>query len=121
MKPVPEQRRARRYRVGMDVRFQWSHADHITTGMGRATDFSDISVRLDTDEYVPKGTEVEVRMPWPVHLQSSYPLELVIRGAVIRSGDGFSVLQIGRYEFRTCGPYSFDQATLSGGSCNIVG
>jgi hypothetical protein len=120
MKRVSEQRTANRYTITLDVSFRWSEGDRTCQGAGLTKELSQNSVRLLTDEPMLKGTKMELRISWPVPLQSVYPLELLVRGVVVRSGDGFTVVGVSNYEFRTSGSFSFDQTVCRGASCNML-
>jgi hypothetical protein len=63
---------------------------------------------------------VELRIEWPFLLQGVCPLELQVWGRVLRSDDQGTVVRMSRYEFRTCGARSFDQASASEVNWNIV-
>jgi hypothetical protein len=84
-------------------------------------DLSDEAVRFENDGEVPRGVEVELRIAWPFRLQSVCPLELVVRGPVVRSGADGAVLKMKSFEFRTCGERSFDQTASLGTLCNVLG
>jgi len=54
---------------------------------------------------------VELSMNWPVLLNDSCPMKLMIYGCVIRTNDRGAAVAIERYEFRTQGTRNF-QATV---------
>jgi hypothetical protein len=84
-------------------------------------DLSDEAVHFENDGKLPKGVEVELRIAWPFRLQSICPLELVVRGPVLRTAEGDAVLKMKSYEFQTCGERSFNQAASLGNACNVLG
>jgi hypothetical protein len=118
---MADNRKKRRYELSMELSYSWRRGDSIWFGSGRTTDLSDQAIRFENDETVPRGVEVELRIAWPFRLQSVCPLELVVRGPVVRTGSGGAVLKMSSYEFRTCGERSFDQAASLGTACNVLG
>jgi len=50
---------------------------------------------------------MEARIAWPFLLQNVCRLQLVVRGPVIRVGPRGTIMEIGSYEFQTCGERSF--------------
>ena len=126
-----EHRGKHRYELAMDLRYSYRQSGRIWRGAGRTRDLSDQAVCFENDLNAPDGTEMELRIAWPQRLQRVCDLELVIRGALIRSDSGRAVLRIGSYEFRTCGERSFDrsafdqsafdQSPACGSSWNVVG
>jgi hypothetical protein len=59
---------------------------------------------------------MEARIAWPFLLQNVCGLQLVVRGPVIRVGPRGTIMEIGSYEFQTCGERSFAEppAPLTG-------
>jgi len=105
----------------MDLCYSYRRHGATWFGTGCTTDLSDEAVRFENEGKLPGGVEVELRIAWPFRLQSVCPLELVVRGPVVRSGAGGTVLKLKSYEFRTCGERSFDQAASRGTACNVLG
>ena len=114
-------RKRQRHDLGMDLSYSYRRNGSTWFGTGRTTDLSDEAVRFENDGKLPRGVEVELRIAWPFRLQSVCPLELVVRGPVVRTGTDGAVLKMKSYEFRTCGERSFDQAASLGTACNILG
>ena len=56
---------------------------------------------------------------WPFLLQNVCALELVLRGPAT-TGDRGTILTVRNYEFRTCGPRSFDQANNEAGGRSVM-
>ena len=56
---------------------------------------------------------MEARIAWPFLLQNVCKLELVVRGPVIRVGARGTIMEIGSYEFQTCGERSFAEPPAS--------
>jgi hypothetical protein len=90
--------------IEQDVRYKILYGRHITeTRLGRTWKISSTAVWFTTETMLPVGLPVELSMRWPVLLNDSCPLKLVIYGCVLGSTDNGAALGIERYEFRTQG------------------
>jgi hypothetical protein len=49
------------------------------------------------------GQRVQVSLEWPARLDQRIPLNLVVEGRILRSGNGLAVLKIFKHEFKTRG------------------
>jgi hypothetical protein len=105
----------------MELSYSYRRNGSTWFGTGRTMDLSDEAVRFENDGRIPGGVEVELRIAWPFRLQSVCPLELVVRGPVVRAGADSAVLKMKSFEFRTWGERSFDQAASIGTACNVLG
>lgn len=114
-----DRRRDTRYQVEMELRFTYELRGATYFGSGRTEDLSRGAVRFTTDNPPPDGALVELRIAWPFLLQNVCPLELVVRGSAATRERG-TILTMKRYEFRTCGPRSFDQAMEGTAGCSIM-
>jgi hypothetical protein len=92
---------------GIPLRFGYRRDGTECAGSGRVFDLSCGGVRFRTDSPPPSGAEVELRLAWPFHWQMVSPPELVIRGAVLRTGSWGTVVRMHHFEFR-------DQAAANG-------
>jgi hypothetical protein len=100
-----------RYELQLELRFSYESLGATCIGSGYTIDLSHGGIRFWTDAPPPIGQPVELRIKWPFLLQGVCPLELLVRGTVLRTGFQGSVVKLTKYEFRTCGHQSFDQAT----------
>ena len=115
-----DRRADRRYEFELPLRFLCQCGGAQRTGSGRTTDLGRKGIRFVSDNPPPRATDVELRIEWPFLLQGVCPLELQVWGRVLRSDDQGTVVRMSRYEFRTCGARSFDQASASEVNWNIV-
>jgi hypothetical protein len=76
------------------------------TGVGRTLNISSGGVWFSTENMLTSGMPVELSMNWPVLLNDSCPMKLMIYGCVIRSNEKGAAVAIERYEFRTQGSRS---------------
>ena len=116
-----DRRSDRRYDLELDLRYTYQSRGVTYLGSGRSRDLSGGGMLFTTDAPPPDGQDIELRVAWPFLLQNVCPLELVIRGKVLRTNERGTVVRMRDYEFRTCGSRSFDQATSGAIACNILG
>jgi hypothetical protein len=110
-----------RYILGRELRFSYRKGSSMFLGSGRTKDLSNDGIRFETDHEVPRNSEIELRISWPVRLQDVCPLELVVRGPVLRTDNHGSVLKVQTCEFQTCGTQSFESAESHGRmTCSVV-
>src|SRR5271165_1437198 len=99
-----ERRLKRRFQIEQDVRYKMLYGQRIAeTGTGRTLNISSGGVWFTTENLLTAGMPVELSMSWPVLLNDSCPMKLMIYGCVIRSNDKGAAVAIERYEFRTQG------------------
>ena len=103
-----ERRTKRRFQIEQEVRYKMLYGQRIAeTGTGRTMNISSGGVWFTTENLLTAGMPVELSMSWPVLLNDSCPMKLMIYGCVIRSNDRGAAVAIERYEFRTQGSRSF--------------
>ncbi|HWB82693.1 MAG TPA: hypothetical protein VG675_01050 [Bryobacteraceae bacterium] len=73
----------------------------IAIGTGCTLDISSNGVGFQTETALRPGVLIELSVSWPVLLDDSCPMRLVIFGRVIRSSGRVSACTIDKYEFRT--------------------
>lgn len=109
----PERRTKRRFRIEQEIRYKMLYGQRIAeTGVGKTLNISSGGVWLTTENVLTAGMPVELSMSWPVLLNDSCPMKLMIYGCVLRSGEKGTAVAIERYEFRTQGSRSFQQTQL---------
>ena len=102
-----DRRTLRRYECQLELRFESRSREGSRLEYGMTADLSRKTLRFQTDSPPPIGQQMEVRIAWPFLLQNVCRLELVVRGLVIRVGARGTIMEIGSYEFQTCGERSF--------------
>ena len=99
-----ERRGKRRFRIEQDIRYKMLYGQRIAeTGLGHTLNISSSGVWFTTENMLTAGMPVELSMTWPVLLNDSCPMKLMIYGCVVRSNDAGAAVAIERYEFRTQG------------------
>src|SRR5437667_7892298 len=108
-----ERRTKRRFEIDQEVRYKMLYGQRIAeTGVGRTMNISSGGVWFTTENMLTSGMPVELSMNWPVLLNDSCPMKLMIYGCVVRSNEKGAAVAIERYEFRTSGSRSFQQPSL---------
>jgi|SRR6185437_7337956 len=99
-----ERRTKRRFQIEQEVRYKMLYGQRIAeTGSGRTMNISSGGVWFTTETMLTSGMPIELSMNWPVLLNDSCPMKLMIYGCVVRSNDKGAAVAIERYEFRTQG------------------
>ena len=109
----------RRYEFEMPLHFSCDGGKLRSGGSGCTKDLCRKGILFVSDNPPPADTDVELRIEWPFLLQNVCPLELLVKGRVLRSDRRGTVIRMKTYEFRTCGTKSFDQASASAGAANL--
>jgi len=105
-----ERRTKRRFQIDQEVKYKMLYGQRIAeTGVGRTINISSGGVWFSTESMLTSGMPVELSMNWPVLLNDSCPMKLMIYGCVVRSNEKGAAVAIERYEFRTQGSRSFQQ------------
>ncbi len=108
-----EKRLKRRFPVEQEVRYKMLYGQRIAeTGTGRTTNISSSGVWFSTSTMLTAGMPVELQMNWPVLLNDTCPMKLMIYGCVVRATERGAAVAIERYEFRTQGIRAFQQPVV---------
>src|SRR5689334_8115692 len=108
-----ERRQKRRFRIEQDVRYKMLYGQRIAeTGTGRTANISSGGVWFTTESMLTTGMPIELSMNWPVLLNDSCPMKLMIYGCVVRSNEKGAAVAIERYEFRTQGSRSLQHPSI---------
>jgi hypothetical protein len=108
-----ERRLKRRFHIEQDVRYKMLYGQRIAeTGVGRTANISSGGVWFTTETMLTSGMPVELSMSWPVLLNDSCPMKLMIYGCVVRSNERGAAVAIERYEFRTQGSKNAVQPSI---------
>jgi PilZ domain len=108
-----ERRTKRRFMIDQEVKYKMLYGQRIAeTGVGRTLNISSGGVWFSTENMLTSGMPVELSMNWPVLLNDSCPMKLMIYGCVVRSNEKGAAVAIERYEFRTQGSRAFQQNSV---------
>ena len=108
-----ERRQKQRFPLEQDVRYKMLYGQRIAeTGSGKTLNISSGGVWFTTENMLTIGMPIELSMGWPVLLNDSCAMKLMIYGCVVRSNEKGAAVTIERYEFRTQGSRAFHQPAM---------
>ncbi|HWE52216.1 MAG TPA: hypothetical protein VG273_20645 [Bryobacteraceae bacterium] len=113
-------RRRTRYELQKELRFSYRQGSSLFFGSGRTKDMGDEGIRFESDHVLPRNSEIELRISWPLRLQDVCSLELVVRGPIVRSDSNGCVIRVKSCEFQTCGDRSFDPDCSGESACSVL-
>jgi len=73
----------------------------VETGTGQTVDIGSGGVAFSTGSTLPAGNFIELSISWPVLLQDTCAMRLIVFGRVVRNADGMTACTVDKYEFRT--------------------
>ena len=116
-----ERRIKRRFQIDQEVKYKMLYGQRIAeTGVGRTMNVSSGGVWFSTENMLTSGMPVELSMNWPVLLNESCPMKLMIYGCVVRSNERGAAVAIERYEFRTQGSRTFQGTAVAAQEMRLV-
>ena len=108
-----ERRIKRRFEIAQELRYKMLYGQRIAeTGAGKTLNISSGGVWFTAENMLTVGMPIELSMSWPILLNDSCPMKLMIYGCVVRSNEKGAAVAIERYEFRTTGARSFQQPAI---------
>jgi hypothetical protein len=97
-----DRRNRRRYEIDLALQYKVIGDRRLAqTGKGKTINVSGDGLACQFDTVLGAGSAIELAIAWPVLLNSSYPLKLVISGRVVRSDAASTAVRMEKYEFRT--------------------
>ncbi len=104
--PHKEQRSKHRFPMQRELRFKVLDGDRVaTTGIGQTINISSGGVAFEITGKVAvaiaPGTLMELSISWPILLEATCMVRLVVFGQVVRIRKHMLACSIERYEFRT--------------------
>ena len=73
----------------------------VQAGDGQTLDISSAGIAFTIDREVSPDTYVELSISWPVLLDDSCPMRLIVFGRLLRTDGCTAISSIDKYEFRT--------------------
>ena len=99
-----DRRTRRRYDIDLHVQYKIFRQYQVSqTGTGKTINLSGDGIACEFDDVLKPGTAIELAIAWPVLLNKTCPLKLVVTGKVVRSDAILTAVRMERYEFRTQG------------------
>jgi hypothetical protein len=101
-KPRNERRSKCRFAIERDLRYKIADDGVVlASGTGQTVNIGSGGISFRTDQPLAANRFVELSISWPVLLNETCPMRLIVFGRVLRSNGRKSVCSIDRYEFRT--------------------
>jgi hypothetical protein len=110
-----ENDRRSKYRFGIEREIRYKVAEDgvvVASGLGQTLNISSEGVAFNSDHPLVPGGFVELSISWPVLLDETCPMRLIVFGRVLRTSGTTTVCTIDKYEFRTQAR-SFQPAALT--------
>ena len=93
-----------RFRMQRELRYKLVKEGLVTeSGAGETVDIGSGGVGFVIGRALPANSVIELSISWPVLLDNTCAMRLVVFGRVLRTGTGKSACTIDKYEFRTQG------------------
>ena len=112
----------RRYRIALELRWTvFARGKVLVSGTGTTIDLSSGGILFQTGTQLPVGKKAILSVSWPVLLDNSRPIQLVVSGVIVRTGVNRSVLRTIQHEFRTAAvaPSSLSASTGARGQSEV--
>jgi hypothetical protein len=97
-----ERRKKTRFPMNREMRYKLLEGDSIIDlGVGTTLDMGSGGMAFLTERGLPTGSFIELSISWPVLLEDSCPMRLIVFGRVVRSVGRLTACTVDKYEFRT--------------------
>jgi hypothetical protein len=97
-----DRRAKHRFAITRELRFKVLDGERpTTTGIGNTINISSGGVAFETITNLVPGTLVEISISWPVLLDQTCLMRLVVLGRVVRTRRQIVACTVDKYEFRT--------------------
>ena len=97
-----ERRKKSRFPINRELRYKVLEGDTIVEfGTGTTLDMGSGGMAFVTEHQLMVGAFIELSISWPVLLEDSCPMRLIVFGRVVRSTGRQTACTVDKYEFRT--------------------
>ena len=97
-----DRRKKARFPINRDIRYKVLEGDTIvSSGLGTTLDMASAGMAFLTEGQIAAGSFIELSISWPVLLEGSCPMRLIVFGRVVRSSNRKTACTVDKYEFRT--------------------
>jgi hypothetical protein len=99
----PNERRSKtRFPIHRELRYKLLEDDvPVESGMGETIDMASGGIAFQIEHSLRVGAFVELSISWPVLLDDSCAMRLIVFGRIVRSSGKRSACRVDKYEFRT--------------------
>jgi hypothetical protein len=88
------------YPVELELTYKVSGDSPVLAGAGQTLSMSRDELHFVADRALPKGTELDISVAWPVLLDNRLHLQLCLEATVTSNSDRFVSARFRRYQFR---------------------
>jgi len=97
-----ERRKKARFPLNRELRYKVLEGDTIVEfGTGTTLDMGSGGMAFVTEHPLLVGAFIELSISWPVLLEDSCPMRLIVFGRILRSAGRQTACTVDKYEFRT--------------------
>lgn len=97
-----DRRKKYRFAIRRELRYKvLAEGVIIDSGVGQTINMSSGGIAFTIDHALKPEAFIEISLSWPVLLDNTCPMRMIVFGRVLRSLDRKSVCTIDKYEFRT--------------------
>lgn len=97
-----ERRSKFRFAMNRELRYKVTgERVRAAAGNGHTLNLCSTGVAFQTEQPMVEGTFVELSIQWPVLLDDTCPMRLIVFGRILRATEETAVCSIDKYEFRT--------------------
>ncbi len=97
-----DRRADRRYRIEMEVGWRVRRRGRLwLAGNGTTIELSSGGILFDAGEVLPAGMRIELTIAWPVMLNGTTPMQMVVYGRTVRAIASQIAVRMDQHEFRT--------------------
>ena len=97
-----ERRKKARFAINRELRYKVLEGETIVEfGTGTTLDMGSGGMAFVTEHQLMVGAFIELSISWPVLLEDSCPMRLIVFGRVVRSNGRQTACTVDKYEFRT--------------------
>jgi hypothetical protein len=99
-----ENDRRTKYRFGIEREIRYKMAEDgvvVAVGSGKTINMCSEGIAFTSEQALTPGGFVELSISWPVLLDETCPMRLIVFGRLLRCSGSTSVCTIDKYEFRT--------------------
>ena len=98
-----ERRSHERFPIALSADYRIHRKGRVDSGSARTINIASGGVLLEANESLATGGPIDLFIRWPIRLEGTCPLNLVISGRIIRSDSRGVAIKANHHEFRTAG------------------
>ena len=101
-KKANDRRSKFRFELQREIRYKLvEEGALLASGTGSTLNMCSGGIAFSTEQALQPRAFAELSISWPVLLDETCPMRLIVFGRILRSGGGIAVCSIEKYEFRT--------------------